>query len=484
MSLSTRKWGNKGKWAKSYFGPLETEPSGATTVDSKDGIPPRAATSRCHRCHCSIRVPVVTATGRFDTTVLVRHLEHAGQTNQTKEDLERFGDVPLCTAGPLRYEEDCSEETANKARNPQENGVEDDDRRMVHELLMTAAASRSSCRCELVLIGIDNPKTPQNVGSVLRGMGVYEDGAVLLYTGHRYDHAKKYYTTDPRDATKGAVSMRHVKDWSVVLDALRTHPATTRTRQVERSSGSDSVTAAVTTSTSSSSSRKRERDCSTTMLSDTVEGVPSLSSATAAAPRSTVSVVAVDMIDAAVPLHSFSHPCNTLQAPRGSGAGSVGYHHPPRGEDATNASFTSTSASSAWQPTSPSVHVVLYLLGPEDGTLPQHVVQQCDSVVFVPTVGSMNLAATANVLLYDRQVKRLSSFSSSSSSGSFAKDPSKATEGDHDGTTTNGGSTSAEGSAMEKEEKEQQQKPSVLTLAEWWRLYWGTQGRKNENNHQ
>ncbi|AWL11995.1 hypothetical protein HMF8227_01520 [Saliniradius amylolyticus] len=47
-----------------------------------------------------------------------------------------------------------------------------------------------------------------------------------------------------------------------------------------------------------------------------------------------------------------------------------------------------------------------YLFGPEDGSLPQEVVSACDHVIYIPTQGSMNLAATANVVLYDRMSKR------------------------------------------------------------------------------
>lgn len=47
----------------------------------------------------------------------------------------------------------------------------------------------------------------------------------------------------------------------------------------------------------------------------------------------------------------------------------------------------------------------LYVFGPEDGSLPQSLVNAADAVVYVPTVGCLNLAATANILLYDRHVK-------------------------------------------------------------------------------
>ncbi len=46
-----------------------------------------------------------------------------------------------------------------------------------------------------------------------------------------------------------------------------------------------------------------------------------------------------------------------------------------------------------------------YLFGPEDGTLHQSVIDRADAVVFIPTVGCLNLAATVNVVLYDRLAK-------------------------------------------------------------------------------
>ncbi len=49
--------------------------------------------------------------------------------------------------------------------------------------------------------------------------------------------------------------------------------------------------------------------------------------------------------------------------------------------------------------------LALYLFGPEDGTLEQEVINKADAVVYVPTIGCMNLAATVNVVLYDRLAK-------------------------------------------------------------------------------
>ena len=48
---------------------------------------------------------------------------------------------------------------------------------------------------------------------------------------------------------------------------------------------------------------------------------------------------------------------------------------------------------------------VFYIFGPEDGTIGQDVLDRADDVVYVPTIGCMNLAASVNVVLYDRLTK-------------------------------------------------------------------------------
>ena len=48
-----------------------------------------------------------------------------------------------------------------------------------------------------------------------------------------------------------------------------------------------------------------------------------------------------------------------------------------------------------------------YIFGPEDGTLGERITSWCRDVVYVPTDGCMNLAATVNVVLYDRMAKGL-----------------------------------------------------------------------------
>lgn len=48
-----------------------------------------------------------------------------------------------------------------------------------------------------------------------------------------------------------------------------------------------------------------------------------------------------------------------------------------------------------------------YIFGPEDGTLGKSITSRCRVCIQVPTKFCMNLAATANVVLYDRLAKQL-----------------------------------------------------------------------------
>ena len=72
--------------------------------------------------------------------------------------------------------------------------------------------------------------------------------------------------------------------------------------------------------------------------------------------------VAVEIIDGAIPLHNYEHPERAL-----------------------------------------------YVFGPEDGTLGKQVLNWCRDIIYIPGNGCMNLAATVNVVLYDRQAKQLQS---------------------------------------------------------------------------
>ena len=70
--------------------------------------------------------------------------------------------------------------------------------------------------------------------------------------------------------------------------------------------------------------------------------------------------VAVDIVPKATPLYKFTHPNNAF-----------------------------------------------YIFGPEDGTLSNKVLSRCKHKVYIPTSNCMNLAATVNVILYDRMAKEI-----------------------------------------------------------------------------
>lgn len=139
-----------------------------------------------------------------------------------------------------------------------------------------------------VSIGLINPKSPSNVGAVMRAAGCYQVNEVR-YTGDRYDRAARFHTD---------------------------------TKNVSLSIPLKSVT-------------------------DLLDNLPD-----------DTSVVCVELVEGATALPLFAHPENAL-----------------------------------------------YIFGPEDGSLDQALVDRADEVVYVPTVGCMNLAASVNVLLYDRLAK-------------------------------------------------------------------------------
>lgn len=139
-----------------------------------------------------------------------------------------------------------------------------------------------------VFIGLCNPKSPENVGSVLRAAGCYEAGEVR-YVGERFARAARY-STDTKNI-KQSIPLTRVAD----------------------------------------------------LLLDVPPGMH---------------VVCVELAEGAVPLPSFNHPDQAF-----------------------------------------------YIFGPEDGSIPQPIIDRADAVVYVPTIGCMNLAATVNVVLYDRLAK-------------------------------------------------------------------------------
>jgi len=140
----------------------------------------------------------------------------------------------------------------------------------------------------LAYIGLVNPKSPENVGMVMRAAGCYEANKVF-YTGKRFDRARQFFTD-----TK---NMHERIPLQSAEDLLTTVPVGMK-------------------------------------------------------------IVAVELVEGATPLIHFQHPKQAY-----------------------------------------------YIFGPEDGSLTQAVLDACDHVVYIPTIGCMNLAATVNVVLYDRLAK-------------------------------------------------------------------------------
>lgn len=149
-----------------------------------------------------------------------------------------------------------------------------------------------------VLIGLVNPKSPTNVGAVMRAAGCYSVDQVI-YTGIRYDRAMKL-NTDTKNISAN-IPLKGVVD---LLDNINIH----------------------------NNLASNEHDH--------------------------IKVVCIDLIEGATPLPNFVHP-----------------------------------------------EKALYIFGPEDSTIKQSIINQADAVVYVPTIGCMNLAATVNVVLYDRLAK-------------------------------------------------------------------------------
>lgn len=146
-------------------------------------------------------------------------------------------------------------------------------------------------------IGLINPKSATNVGSVMRASGCYHVEQVF-YTGQRYQYASRYHTdTQDRVDTIPLTSIETFDGWT----------------------------------------------------------------------KKDVKTVCVELVEGAIPLPQFEHP-----------------------------------------------EQAIYLFGPEDGSIPQKIVDQADAVVYIPTDGCLNLAATVNVLLYDRLSKSFDRASSES----------------------------------------------------------------------
>lgn len=145
-----------------------------------------------------------------------------------------------------------------------------------------------------VSIGLINPKSPENVGSVMRAAGNYRVDSVF-YTGKRYPRALMRNPNIPDMGRKAGQDIR-LSEVSCLINA--------------------------------------------------------------AAIGMDMKLVCIEFAENAIALPAYQHPENAF-----------------------------------------------YVFGPEDGSIGQDVIDKADAVVYVPTTGCMNLAATVNVVLYDRLAK-------------------------------------------------------------------------------
>jgi len=150
-----------------------------------------------------------------------------------------------------------------------------------------------------VSIGLMNPKSPDNVGSVIRAAANYRIKHIF-YTGERY------------------------------LRAINCNTGSVNT------------------------SRKVGKDIQSTSVENILDAV-----------AEGMKIVCIELVENAIPLPEYQHP-----------------------------------------------EKAFYIFGPEDGSISQAVIDKADAVVYIPTVGCMNLAATVNVVLYDRLAKTEQHFAS------------------------------------------------------------------------
>ena len=139
-----------------------------------------------------------------------------------------------------------------------------------------------------IYIGLSNPKSPSNVGAIIRASSCFGADAIF-YTGRRYELSARFHT-DTHDASR-------------VIPLI---------------------------------------------------GVSSLLEKVSADTR----IVCVELVEGAAPLPAYVHPDKAI-----------------------------------------------YIFGPEDGTISQDIIDSADDVVYIPTSSCLNLAATVNVVLYDRIAK-------------------------------------------------------------------------------
>jgi tRNA(Leu) C34 or U34 (ribose-2'-O)-methylase TrmL len=384
---------------------------------------------RCRRCQALLQPPLDAATKKPRYSVMLcEHLEGISSGGTT----HLATGVTVCAAGTLRYDkaapplcdavEDAvaprSARRSNRAAEAEAEGQACDAAtsaaraavvQLLHECQQTARqASRGAegrhphAPVPLVFVVVENPKTPANAGGILRAMKCYgvHGPSVVMMGGAQTESASPRVSLDELDVVLQRVG-------AFIFSGTRLQKALLQT---------DFASTLRTDPTHAGRSIPQLCLPSLDVLFDVLRseyGHHPLTSLAAAAPP-VVRVVAVELVEGAIPLPAYQHPFL--------------HHgdHPDPPSPMTEQVARDVAATSTSSPSSPSVvaaPMVFYVLGAEDSTLSAHHIEQdVDDVVVMPTTGSMNLAATVNVLLYDRIAKECCGLQPAARSDTTASD--------------------------------------------------------------
>lgn len=251
-----------------------------------------------------------------------------------------------------------------------------------------------------VIILLENPKTPRNIGSILRALGcfgyasstctdhhannnvtptaagsssIHASHCMILFTGHRLLNGLRAQPLSHvgTDATnmRNAIDMFHLPDPKVLWHTIEAFKNEEQASQQLQEDGQNQEQHEMKASEALSSVSGINSDSTPHGKSTVGGGGPVL-----------VHVTAVDLIASAHPLQDYVHPF----LPAGSCA--MASRHEKGGLARST---------------------VIFVFGPEDGNLSADFLPHCDDAVYIPTLGSLNLSTAVTLMLYDRVAKLL-----------------------------------------------------------------------------
>lgn len=400
------KWSTKKHWAMTYFDMVPSPSASASpapllpSVDrqsDKQGLhkckreAKRLKTLlqngqtrwRCRRCSALLQPPVEKSTGRPQYGVMMA--EHLEGISCSGTDCLATG-VEICTAGIIRYEEDSAREARRPAAATAATDTikEDEDEKCRQQLRSLFGRRRGTVEPDAepkqkqadvrVFVVVENPKTPANAGGILRAMRCY---GVTAPPGKR--------TREPDGEDGGGSGESPLCPGLSSVGGAFIYSGTRLNKALQYRSPFSP--AALNTDTLQGSHTIPQISVSSLdllfhLLRDEHGHRPSLVQRHGEKKGRRVWVVAVELIQGATPLPLFIHPHSSPAS-----SGNDGDDDDDDDDDGLP-------------------RLVFYLFGSEDGTLSENYLRNyVDDVVFIPTLGSMNLAATVNVLLYDRLSK-------------------------------------------------------------------------------